>query len=357
MDRVPPAVLGIARTAILRLAIEQGHSVVSSDLVTEAMERFMPKRAAERNVKLAEALVLQRAERGEAVLVCKGCGVTARTAQAVKCQVCGGEEFDTLDAAVIARIIDEEGGAEEETTYDGRKVRWTQEAKEALRAIDDRYQRRRAKARIEKAAHGGRTDLVSLELAKRFIEEETGILFAAPKGDANGVQVAGNGHANGHAANGANGHVEPAASPAVDLKLVARDGKGVALMSAREWTTPAIERIVRVPAGFMRDRTQERVEALAAGQGVASIDLPLVEEGIELGRVAMEEMVAQLSASGAVPTSAPAEAPAPQQGSACPFARVAASQPDAMRHLFPLDEVSVMSEMERQRRELSSKPS
>ncbi|MCP3912699.1 MAG: universal stress protein, partial [Actinomycetia bacterium] len=43
MTRVPKEVEGIARTAILRLAVEHGHSVVTSDLVTEAMDRFMPK--------------------------------------------------------------------------------------------------------------------------------------------------------------------------------------------------------------------------------------------------------------------------------------------------------------------------
>ncbi|HEV8241581.1 MAG TPA: universal stress protein [Thermoanaerobaculia bacterium] len=379
MERVPPAVLGIARTAILRLALEQGHSVVSSDLVTEAMERFMPKRAAERNMKLAEALVLDRAERGETVMVCQACGIAARTAQAVKCQVCGGEVFEALDPQAIARIIMEEGGAEEETTYDGRKVRWTQEAKEALRAIDDRYQRRRAKARIEKAAHGGRTDLVTLELAKRFIEEETGILFAAPAkangavvngAAANGNAANGNGHASGAAANGhesdlhatngqaanahgasenaTNGHVVEADAP----RLVARDGKGVPLVSTREWTTPAIERIVRVPAGYMRDRTQERVEALAAAAGATTIDLPMVEQGIELGVRAMEEMIVQ---QAAVPAAAAVGETAPQAAaSACPFARVAAAQPEALRSLFPLDEVSVVSELERQRRELGT---
>jgi len=40
--------------------------------------------------------------------------------------------------------------------------------------------------------------------------------------------------------------------------------------------------------------------------------------------------------------------------SACPFARVAAAQPEALRGLFPLDEVSVVSELERQRRELGT---
>ena len=36
---------GLVRTAIQRLALEQGHSVVTSDLVGEAMDRFMPKYA------------------------------------------------------------------------------------------------------------------------------------------------------------------------------------------------------------------------------------------------------------------------------------------------------------------------
>src|SRR5688572_7580817 len=188
MDRVPPQVLGIARTAILRLALEQGHSVVSSDLVTEAMERFMPKRTGEIHVQLAESLVLQQAER-EAVAICRGCGVAARTAAPAQCPVCGGREFERLEAAMVSRIIAEEGGAEEETTYDGRRVRWTQDAREALRAIEDRYQRRRAKARIEKAAHGRRTDLITLELAGRFIEEETGILYA-PSAEQQAARVA-----------------------------------------------------------------------------------------------------------------------------------------------------------------------
>ena len=288
---------------------------------------------------------------------------------------------------VIARIIAEEGGAEEETTYDGRKVRWTQDAREALRAIDDRYQRRRAKARIEKAAHGGRTDLVTLELAKRFIEEETGILFAALRrssrrrewrsaANGNGTRTAtatamatatreracqrataatAAAHADGRAGPSGERRRAGCRERGASLRLVARDGKGVPLLSTREWTTPAIERILRVPAGFMRDRTQERVEALAAAAGVATIDLPLVEEGIQLGMRAMEEMIAQQAAATGGSAARRAEA-VPQRRRPRPALRPrrGAGQPEALRGLFPLDEVSVVSELERQRRELGT---
>src|SRR5204863_2579437 len=134
---------------------------------------------------------------------------------------------------------------------------------------------------------------------------ETGVLFAgpvrteAPAATSNGHSN-GNGHANGHAdgnghasGNGhANGHAANGQFEA-ELRLVARDGKGVPLLSSRAWETPAIERIVRVPSGFMRDRTQERVEALATERGLTTVDLGLVEEGIELGRQAMEAMIAE----------------------------------------------------------------
>ena len=39
MTRVPTLVQGIARTAIYRLAVEKGHSVITSDLLDEAMDR------------------------------------------------------------------------------------------------------------------------------------------------------------------------------------------------------------------------------------------------------------------------------------------------------------------------------
>ncbi|HEX6200335.1 MAG TPA: universal stress protein, partial [Thermoanaerobaculia bacterium] len=140
MTRVPEQVLGIARTAILRLAIEQGHSVVSSDLVTQAMDRFMPKGTAKATEQLAEALAFEKARR-EQVSLCKGCGIAARVPDPVRCTVCGGSDFEVVAPEVIDRIAAGEGGTTEERTYDGRKLAWTQDARKALRAIPDRYQR------------------------------------------------------------------------------------------------------------------------------------------------------------------------------------------------------------------------
>src|SRR3954468_24057695 len=45
MKNVPEQVKGIARAGVLRLALEKGHSVVTSAVIDEAMDRFMPKSA------------------------------------------------------------------------------------------------------------------------------------------------------------------------------------------------------------------------------------------------------------------------------------------------------------------------
>lgn len=329
MTRVPEQVKGIARTAILRLALEQGHSVVSSDLVTEAMDRFMPKRSAQMTEKLAEALAFEKAKK-EPVSICKQCGVAARVPDPVTCTVCGESDFEVVSQDLLAKIIADEGGTQEEVTYDGRKLAWTQEARKALRAIGDRYQRRRAKARIEKNAHGKRLQTITLEMAQRFIEEETGVLYDASEQPA--VETVEESKTEEpQAADEASETDDP------ELKILARDAKNNPFLSRFDWTSGGLERILRVPSGFMRDRTQRRVEELAAEKGATEIDLELVEDGIEHGKQMMAEMLGQV-----------------EQQKAEEAGRTSSTVEVRDEELPPLalNEVSVMTEMEKKRQDL-----
>ena len=70
------------------------------------------------------------------------------------------------------------------------------------------------------------------------------------------------------------------------------------MISTFAWTDDAAQRIFRVPAGFMRTKTQERIEELARERAAASIDLALVEEGIEIGKRMMAEMIATYPSQG-----------------------------------------------------------
>jgi nucleotide-binding universal stress UspA family protein len=302
MKRVPEQVKGIARTGVLRLALEKGHSVITSAVIDDAMDRFMPKSASNATKALAEAVALERAKSGP-VSMCRACGVTATQSDAVRCTVCGATDFEVISREMIERIAEVEGGLEEETTYDGRKLRWTEEARKGLWTMKNAYQRRRVKARVEKSARMKRLDAITLDFARQVIEEETGAplpAFApgasARPGGAGDEQVT---------VNGADG-----------AKLIARDDKKNPLISTFDWTNEATQRIFRVPAGFMRNKTQERVEELARERAAASIDLALVEDGIEFGKKMMAEMIATYSPPAAKPaTPAPAqESPAAEGG-------------------------------------------
>jgi nucleotide-binding universal stress UspA family protein len=341
MTRVPEQVKGIARTGVLRLALEKGHSVVTSAVIDEAMDRFMPKSASNATKALAEAVALERARSGP-VSMCRACGVTATQSDAVRCMVCGAADFEVISREMIEKIAEVEGGLEEETTYDGRKLRWTEEARKGLWTMKNAYQRRRVKARVEKSARMKKLDGITLEFARQVIEEETGtpldIKTPSPAADAT--------RPTGAIPAGSENGGEP--------KLIARDDRKNPLISIFDWTADAVPRILRVPAGFMRNQTQERIEALARERSVATIDLALVEEGIEIGKRMMAEMIAtypstrQSAGAGAaaqVPAGSAAVVPAPAQA---PHAVAPAPAQDAPSGGGYLNEVRSVSASPRQ---------
>jgi nucleotide-binding universal stress UspA family protein len=307
MKHVPEQVKGIARTGVLRLALEKGHSVITSAVIDEAMDRFMPKSARTATKALAEAVALERAKAGP-VSLCRACGVAATQSGAVKCTVCGGTDFEVISQDMIEKIAAVEGGLEEETTYDGRKLRWSEDARKGLWTMKNAYQRRRVKARVEKRARMTKLDAITLDFARQVIEEETG----AP------LEIGRSASAPESSQGAAAGPGETRAGEGRETRLIARDDKKNPLISTFDWTDEATQRIFRVPAGFMRNKTQERIEELArerraeaSGEG-RTIDLALVEEGIEIGKKMMAEMISTYSASpassavdGAKPASAP----------------------------------------------------
>jgi nucleotide-binding universal stress UspA family protein len=278
MTHVPEQVKGIARTGVLRLALEKGHSVITSAVIDEAMDRFMPKSASSATKALAEAVALERAKAGP-VSMCRACGVTATQTDPVRCTVCGATDFEVISQEMIEKIAAVEGGLQEETTYDGRKLRWSEAARKGLWSMKNAYQRRRVKARVEKRARMMKLDAITLDFARQVIEEETG----APL-DIKASDDAAQAHA-AEASDGGNG-------AASDARLIARDERKNPLISTFEWTNDAAQRVLRVPAGFMRNKTQERIEELARERAASTIDLPLVEEGIEIGKKMMAEMIA-----------------------------------------------------------------
>lgn len=337
MKHVPEQVKGIARTGVLRLALEKGHSVVTSAVIDEAMDRFMPKSASAATKALAEAVALERAKSGP-VSMCRACGVTATQTDPVRCIVCGAADFEVISQEMIEKIAAVEGGLQEETTYDGRKLRWTEDARKGLWTMKNAYQRRRTKARVEKRARMKKLDAITLEFARQVIEEETGAPLEIQSASARSAS----------ARPGEAGPEEMTSNGAgSEAKLIARDDRKNPLISTFDWTSEAAQRIFRVPAGFMRSQTQERVEELAReraaafGEGGAAIDLALVEEGIEIGKRMMAEMIATYPSQGKRPgAGTAAQVPA---GPSAAASGAPAQEAPAARESGYLNEVSALS--------------
>ena len=271
MERVPPQVKGVARTALLRYAIEQGHTVITNKVIDEAMAIFMPSRMAEKMQIMAEDLAVAqlRKDSQAATAICSICGYTVKGPQAVvTCPVCSAsaDKFQVITREVVEAIAAQEGGIEEEESMPGVQVKWSADARDALREVEDAYLRRRAKARVEKYARSKKIPVITCQLALPMIEETVGrdklgagwdTLLAKTK-------------------------FEPATAPVATPTAV----------SPFTWTDDATARLNRVPAGFMRDMTREEVEKVAAAAGVTTIDLAVCEDGIGHARETMNEVIA-----------------------------------------------------------------
>ena len=271
LDRAPDFAREIAKTTIHRWALERGHSVITTDIVEGAMSTLMPPSAMQRMGIIAENVALDevQAKEDSVTYVCRECGYAARDFEPVVCAVCGSppEMFEKIDKAALEKIVPLEGEVVEEETFDKVKLRWTDEARKLIYSVPDGYQRRRAKAQIEKKARTRKIPTITLEMVENVVREtvkdtseleERGVLKKTA--------------------------VDAADPGTSDAGRLVRDGR-------YSWAPDAVARIQRVPEGFMRNATKKRVEKTADAKGTDVITLEITEEGIEEGKRMMEQMI------------------------------------------------------------------
>jgi hypothetical protein len=134
--------------------------------------------------------------------------------------------------------------------------------------VTDAYLRRRAKARIEKYARSHKIPVITCRLALPMIEETVGRDNLGPGWEA------------------------LVAKTGIELAVAPGDKEGNGQAGEFVWTPEAADRLNRVPAGFMREMTREKIEKTAREKGVTTIDLALCEEGIDHARRTMSEVIA-----------------------------------------------------------------
>ncbi|MBT5361674.1 MAG: universal stress protein, partial [Gammaproteobacteria bacterium] len=224
MERVPSFVRNMAKMAILRYAQERGHTVITERIVEEATAQLMPGHA-------EEAM---------------------------------GEIVDAYEAGELKRTPEEDAKRVTEAV-----MRWDRDATQLLMGVEDLALRGNLSMRAEKRARGERSNRVTLSHIQPFIDS-------------------------------------PSISPANDQQ------------SELSWGAAALARLTRVPEGFMRDSSKQRIESYAREHGHHEVTLEVAESGLEQARKAME---VAMKAEAAAPefTSEPEE----KKASLCPFANLA----------------------------------
>ncbi len=272
MEKAPPLVRGIAKTAVHRFAIERGHSVITESVIDKAMEAIMPQRASEKLTRVAKEIAEQQVLESDAVrtYICGECGYAAHNQQPIKCPVCSAspKRFQMVDKSSLEHIAVDEGGAAEEETFDGVRLKWSEESKKALRRVPRGYMRRNVKARIEKSARSQKIGTITNAFATQIIDENMGEA-AAVREDAPELRAV-----------GATARTQSESS--VDN-----------FESTLEWTEAAVERLNLVPAGFMRNITKTRIEQRAQETEIKQVTLDFAARVIEDGRSLANEILGQ----------------------------------------------------------------
>jgi len=334
MEKIPVFARGVAKTAIHRYAIEKGHTIISNTVVDAAVGHILPKGAMDAMRALGGSLDAAGIDRDkmqadEAVtkdlmgptlsgimtqiveekpkavdantqayldrmsqnyFVCDGCGYIGKGDAPVKCPVCSADatKFKQVDRKIFEVAATAEGELETDVAYDDVPMQWTKDAKEAIRAVPAGFQRRRAKAKIEKSARKLGMTTITLEYAAPMIqeaadEEYTPIFANKGTGTAPAAEAA----VAAANTNGSNGHTETA--------------------SPYTWTSEAQARLDRAPEGFMRDCTKALILKHAEKIGATLITIEVANEGIEQAKGYMAEamktgnlkdMIADLTGKG-----------------------------------------------------------
>ena len=316
LQKIPGFVRPMATSAILRYAIERGHSMITSSVITEAVENILPAGAmqamrqigekikedgvdpesddvlkdykqqmldahagddADKNVSSEESANNVEGEvevSAEHVAVtsdgrnsngaqvsnitfqCKHCN-TFMASDVIKCFVCGAVGASLVPVYKEGFKPDEKEmtGVKQMTTFDDIKVQWTEDALQKLEEYPEGHIRRRAQARVEKNARVQKIETVSVAFLDQILNEKI-------------VKT-------------------PQKNKALD-NYMDEEPKVTDFI----WTEKANKRLELVPKGFMRDNTQNRVMAYALDKNIKEITLEVCEAGIRDSVKMMEEAIA-----------------------------------------------------------------
>jgi nucleotide-binding universal stress UspA family protein len=242
MDRVPSFVRNMARIAILRYAQEHGHTVITERIVTEATQELMPSHAQQ---AMGEIVAAHEAGKLKPSLEMQW----SDEANALRLTIDDPSQRDNVSKRAEKKARHEKNNIIEKQHIipflaqipTEKPIHWQAAALARLMRVPEGFMRARSRARIEFYAREQGLAEISLEVV------EQGLALARQ----------------------AMAEVMPEPQP--------RD-KSEKNKDSIIWNQEAEQRMQKVPEGFMRQMTRQRVEDFARRKGVKTITSEFVDE-------------------------------------------------------------------------------
>ena len=313
LKKIPGFVRPMATSAILRYCLEHGHSMITSSVITEAVQNILPAGAMQAMRQIGEKMKTEgmdpnspdtlesykeemlKAHSGDGsaenpisddgdvsvteehvvatedgrnangaqvtdvTWQCAHCSTFMQGETIVKCYVCGAEGNKLKPVWKEGFKPDEKEKANVTimTTFDSKEISWTQDALERLEEFPKGHVRRRAVARVEKNARIQSIGTISAKFVNDVLNEK---IVKDKDKTPNEVLAS---------------YMENSLDEADFI-----------------WTEKAIARLENVPQGFMRDNTKKRVMGYATSKNIKEITLEVCEAGIRESVKLMEEAIA-----------------------------------------------------------------
>ncbi len=157
----------------------------------------------------------------------------------------------------------------------GDLMRWSEQARSLLLTVEDLSLRGNLSMRAEKKARQDGSEVVEKRHITTFLE--------APEANVSETVVS-------EDLPGSSRQRSPTGEARSAQKL--------------NWQAAALARLMRVPQGFMRDASRERIEDYAREQGISEISLEVAEQGLAVARQAMERAMQPGGGTDALATGA-----------------------------------------------------
>jgi len=276
MTRVPGFVQNMARMAILRYAQEHGHTVITASIVEQATAQLMPSHAEE----TMQAIVAAH-EAGELgnkgfeklcwqpeaeALLQQTTNTTVREnlrqraekkARAANTTVVKAEHIQPF---IDTKPMQQHKGSPISDSA-GSSLNWQSAALARLMRVPQGFMRDACKQTVEDYANKHQIRDITLTICENGLSEARKAMQTAQSHDA------------------ASQALPPTASKCPFARQARKKTSTPPLpQTPVNWSEAAEQRMLKIPAGFMRDLTRQRVEAFAQRQGIETVTTQLIEE-------------------------------------------------------------------------------